>query len=53
MDHARAQQVILDIVRTGSEPLGLALIPADKPWPDWALRLEFSFTKELKWIEIR
>ncbi len=38
MDYAYARQVILDIVRPVTEPLGLALIPADKPWPDQALR---------------
>lgn len=38
MDYAYARQAILDIVRPACEPLGLALIPSDKPWPDQAVR---------------
>lgn len=38
MDYARAHEVILDIVRTSTEPLGLTLIPADRPWPEEAVR---------------
>lgn len=38
MDYAYAHKVILEIVRTGSEPIGLALIPSGEPWPEHSLR---------------